>query len=68
LIFNKYSYIIIIMRFIISYLLFFIGDIISRTTMQWFNGFGYSIYSKIMNWSVNLDVKHNIWKPVKNKK
>jgi hypothetical protein len=56
------------MKFILSYLLYFIGDIISRTTMQWFNGFGYSIYQKVMNLSVNLDIEHKIWKPVKNRK
>jgi hypothetical protein len=56
------------MKFILSYLLYFIGDIISRTTMQWFNGLGYSIYQKVMNLSVNLDVEHKIWKPVKNRK
>jgi hypothetical protein len=36
--------------------------------MQWFNGLGYSIYQKVMNLSVNLDVEHKIWKPVKNRK
>lgn len=56
------------MRFILSYILYIVGDIISKTTMQWFNGIGYNIYSKIMNLSVNLDTEHKIWKPVKNKK
>jgi hypothetical protein len=36
--------------------------------MQWLNGFGYSIYSKVMNWSVELDNQHKIWKPVKQRK
>jgi len=53
------------MRYILSYILYIIGDIISRTTMRWGNGIGYSLYSKIMNLSVNLDVEHRIWKPVK---
>ena len=56
------------MRYISSYILYIIGDIISRTTMQWFNGFGYSTYSKVMNLSVNLDNEHKIWKPVKSRK
>jgi hypothetical protein len=56
------------MKIILSYILYFIGDIISRTTMQWLNGFGYSIYSKVMNWSVELDNQHKIWKPVKQRK
>ena len=49
----------------LSYMLYYIGDIISRTTMVWGNGFGYSIYSRIMNLSVNLDTEQKIWKPVK---
>jgi hypothetical protein len=36
--------------------------------MQWFNGFGYNTYQKVMNLSVNLDVEQKIWKPVKNRK
>jgi len=53
------------MKYLLSLSLYHIGDIISRTTMQWFNGFGYSVYSKLMNWSVNLNEKEKIWKPVK---
>ena len=56
------------MKFILSYLFYIIGDLISQTTMKIGYGFGYSIYQKVMNWSVNLDVEHKIWKPVKNKR
>lgn len=35
--------------------------------MVWGNGFGYSLYSKIMSLSVDLDTEQKIWKPVKNK-
>ncbi len=56
------------MKYLISYIFYTIGDFISKSTMRWFNGFGYSIYSKFMNWSVNLDTEQKIWKPVKNKK
>lgn len=56
------------MRLFSVYLLYYIGDIISRTTMRWFNGLGYSIYSKVMMWSVNLDTEHKIWKSVKSRK
>jgi hypothetical protein len=56
------------MRLFLVYLFYYLGDIISRTTMVWFDGFGYSIYSKIMNLSVNLDTEHKIWKPVKRRK
>lgn len=55
------------MRLFLVYLFYYIGDIISRTTMQWFNGFGYGIYSKLMLWSSNLDAEDKLWKPVKKK-
>lgn len=53
------------MKYLLSLTFYYIGDIISRTTMQWFNGFGYSVYSRLMIWSVDLDEKDKIWKPVK---
>ena len=53
------------MKYLLSLTFYHIGDIISRTTMQWFNGLGYSIYSQLMIWSVDLDEKDKIWKPVK---
>lgn len=56
------------MRFLLAYLLYYIGDLISRTTMRWGNGFGYTLYSSVMNLSVNLDSEHKIWKPVKRKR
>jgi hypothetical protein len=56
------------MRYILSYLLYIIGDIISRTTMLFGNGYGFKIYNKVMLWSVQLDKKGKIWKPVKRKK
>ena len=56
------------MRLFIVYLFYYIGDIISRTTMTWFNGFGYKIYSKFMLWSSNLDIDDILWKPVKKKR
>ena len=36
--------------------------------MQWFNGFGYEIYSKLMLWSSSLDTEDVIWKPVKKRR
>ena len=56
------------MRYIFSYALYIIGDIISMTIMNWGDGYGYKIYSKVMLWSVNLDKECRIWKPVKHKK
>lgn len=51
------------MKLFFSKVLYFIGDLISRTTMRW--GDGYPIYNKIMLWSVNLDKKGKLWKKVK---
>lgn len=56
------------MKYIFSLIFYYIGDIISRTTMQIFNGFGYGVYSSVMNLSVSLDEKNKIWKKVRNKK
>jgi len=36
--------------------------------MQWFNGFGYRVYSKFMLWSSNLDTEDQLWKPVKKRR
>ena len=56
------------MRLFLVYIFYYIGDIISRTTMVWFNGFGYRLYSKLMLWSSNLDKDDILWKPAKDKK
>ena len=56
------------MRFLLSYLLYFIGDIISRTIMFWGDGYGFKIYNKVMLWSVDLDTQGKIWKYVAAKK
>lgn len=40
-----------------------IGDLISRTSMRL--GYGYSIYNKVMNWSLLFDKDETIWKKVK---
>jgi hypothetical protein len=56
------------MRYIFSYALYIIGDIISMTIMNWGDGYGYKIYNKVMLWSVDLDKEGRIWKPVKQKK
>jgi hypothetical protein len=51
-----------------SKVLYFIGDLISRTIMRLGDGYGYPIYNKIMLWSVNLDKHSRVWKKVKSKK
>lgn len=32
--------------------------------MQWGNGYGYRVYSKLMFWSIELDKEARIWKHV----
>lgn len=56
------------MKLFLVYLFYYIGDIISRTTMQWFNGFGYRAYSKLMLWSSDMDTEDRLWKSAKSKK
>jgi hypothetical protein len=56
------------MRVFLIYTFYYIGDFISRTTMQWFNGFGYKLYSKSMLFSSNLDINDILWKPARKKK
>jgi len=54
------------MRLLLSYILYFIGDIISITLMSY--GFGFKIYNKVMLWSVDLDNEGKIWKHIKPKR
>ena len=56
------------MKYILSYILYIIGDIISKTTMNYWDGYGFKIYNKVMLWSVELDKEGKIWKPVKRRK
>lgn len=56
------------MKYILALLLYYIGDIISRTTMVWGDGFGYSVYRQFMLWSCDLDAEGRIWKYVNPKK
>jgi hypothetical protein len=56
------------MRLVLSYILYIIGDIISRTFMFYGNGYGFKIYNKIMLWSVDLDKEGKIWKYTKPKR
>ena len=56
------------MRIVLSKILYYIGDIISRTTMVLGDGYGYKLYNKVMLWSVDLDTEGKVWKYVKPKK
>lgn len=56
------------MKTLCIYVLYYIGDIISISTMRWFNGFGYGLYSKLMLWSSDLDTDNKLWKSPKIKR
>lgn len=42
------------------YITYFLGDLISRTTMRF--GIGYRLYSKLMLYSSELDTEDLLWK------
>jgi hypothetical protein len=48
----------------LAWTFYWIGDLISRTFMRF--GYGYSIYNKVMNWSIGFDKDESVWKKVKN--
>jgi hypothetical protein len=54
------------MKIVLSYILYIIGDIISRTIISY--RFGFKLYNKIMLLSVDLDTEGRIWKFVKSKR
>jgi hypothetical protein len=56
------------MKLFFAKILYYIGDVISETTMVWGNGFGYSVYRQVMLWSCDLDTEGQIWQYVKSKK
>ena len=56
------------MRLVLSYILYIVGDIISRTFMFYGNGYGFKVYNRVMLWSVDLDNEGKIWKYVEPKK
>jgi len=54
------------MKLALSWLLYFLGDIISRTLLR--AGIRYGLYRTFMLWSLNLDEKFDVWKEVKPKR
>jgi hypothetical protein len=54
------------MKLALSWILYYLGDIISRTILR--HGYGYGLYKTLMLWSVDLDDKFNVWKEVKPKR
>ena len=54
------------MKQTLSWILYYLGDMISRTILRY--GYGYGLYKTLMLWSVDLDDKFNVWKEVKPKR
>jgi hypothetical protein len=52
----------LILRRSLIYITYFLGDLISRTTMRIGSGFGYRLYSKLMLISSDLDNEDILWK------
>ena len=54
------------MKQTLSWILYYLGDVISRTILRL--GIGYGLYKTLMLWSVDLDDKFDVWKEVKPKR
>jgi hypothetical protein len=54
------------MKLALSWVLYWLGDVISRTILRF--GIGYGLYKTLMLWSVELDDKFDVWKEVKPKR
>ena len=54
------------MKLALSWVLYWMGDVISRTILRL--GIGYGLYKTLMLWSVELDDKFDVWKEVKPKR
>jgi len=54
------------MKLALSLVLYYLGDIASRTLLR--AGIGYGIYKNLMLWSVQLDDKFDVWKEAKPKR
>jgi len=53
------------MKLALSWVLYWLGDVISRTILRL--GIGYGLYKTLMLWSVELDDGFDVWKEVKPK-
>jgi len=54
------------MKLALSLVLYWLGDVISRTILRL--GIGYGLYKTLMLWSLELDDKFDVWKEVKPRK
>lgn len=54
------------MKLALSWVMYWLGDVISRTILRL--GIGYGLYKTLMLWSVELDDKFDVWKEIKPKR
>ena len=54
------------MKLALSWVMYWLGDVISRTILRL--GIGYGPYKTLMLWSVELDDKFDVWKEVNPKR
>ena len=54
------------MKLALSWVLYWLGDVISRTILRL--GIGYGLYKTLMLWSVEMDDKFDVWKEIKPKR
>jgi len=53
-----------LLKTIASWILYMLGDLTSRVMFCVDNGTLYTIYNKLMIWSIDLDTAGKIWKSV----
>jgi hypothetical protein len=51
------------MKYLLSLLCYAVGDLWSLTLLRL--GIGYSVYSKLMQWSSDLDRNEKVWRHIK---
>lgn len=50
------------MKLVLAYILYYLGDLVSKLLIWDFFSFLYPMYNKLMLWSNDLDTEHKIWK------
>lgn len=54
------------MKQLLAWILYFLGDLISKLLVWDFFSFLYPVYNRLMLWSSDLDIEQKIWKDVDN--
>jgi hypothetical protein len=50
------------MKTALAWILYYLGDLVSRLLVWDLFSFLYPVYNKLMIWSSDLDTEHRIWK------